>query len=197
LRFAGKLHTWNDERGFGFIRPLEGGDDVFVHVSSLPGGTRPSQDAALTFEVALDRAGRKKAIHVRLQQQEAAALAADRLRGRQESRPEPLRAGRDRHRSTGVRMGVLALVGLCAFSWYAYTQQRARSTAQGARNVPASVSAPAHAAPAPTFSCDGRRYCSEMRSCAEAQFFLKNCPGTEMDGDRDGIPCEQQWCTGR
>jgi hypothetical protein len=29
----------------------------------------------------------------------------------------------------------------------------------------------------------------------EATFFLRNCPGTKMDGNRDGIPCEQQWCT--
>jgi endonuclease YncB( thermonuclease family) len=42
--------------------------------------------------------------------------------------------------------------------------------------------------------CDGRRYCSQMTSCEEATWFLKNCPGTKMDGDRDGVPCETQWC---
>jgi hypothetical protein len=42
--------------------------------------------------------------------------------------------------------------------------------------------------------CDGRTRCSQMTSCAEATWFLKNCPGVEMDGDRDGIPCERQWC---
>lgn len=45
------------------------------------------------------------------------------------------------------------------------------------------------------FSCDGRQYCSQMRSCAEAKYFLANCPGVKMDGDRDGIPCEEQWCS--
>ena len=25
---------------------------------------------------------------------------------------------------------------------------------------------------------------------AEAEYFVKNCPNTKMDGDRDGIPCE-------
>jgi hypothetical protein len=44
------------------------------------------------------------------------------------------------------------------------------------------------------FKCDGRKYCSQMTSCEEATFFLKNCPGVEMDGDNDGIPCEKQWC---
>lgn len=46
-----------------------------------------------------------------------------------------------------------------------------------------------------SFSCDGRRYCTQMKSCAEAKYFLANCPGVKMDGDKDGIPCEEQWCT--
>jgi hypothetical protein len=44
------------------------------------------------------------------------------------------------------------------------------------------------------FRCDGRTRCSQMTSCAEARFFLNNCPNTEMDGDGDRIPCEDQWC---
>jgi len=35
------------------------------------------------------------------------------------------------------------------------------------------------------FRCDGRTYCSQMRSCEEATFFIRNCPGTKMDGDRE------------
>lgn len=61
------------------------------------------------------------------------------------------------------------------------------------------ASAPAAALPAPPrepgFRCDGRQYCSQMRSCAEARYFLTHCPDTHMDGNRDGVPCEQQWCT--
>ena len=44
------------------------------------------------------------------------------------------------------------------------------------------------------FRCDGRTRCSQMKSCEEATFFIRNCPGTKMDGDRDGVPCERQWC---
>jgi len=43
---------------------------------------------------------------------------------------------------------------------------------------------------ASSYSCDGRQYCSQMTSRAEAEFFVKNCPNTRMDGDYDGIPCE-------
>ena len=40
------------------------------------------------------------------------------------------------------------------------------------------------------FRCDGRQHCSQMNSRAEAEFFVRNCPDTKMDGDRDGEPCE-------
>ncbi|MEH8022342.1 excalibur calcium-binding domain-containing protein [Rheinheimera metallidurans] len=40
------------------------------------------------------------------------------------------------------------------------------------------------------FQCDGRQHCRQMTSRAEAEFFLRNCPNTKMDGDNDGVPCE-------
>ena len=48
--------------------------------------------------------------------------------------------------------------------------------------------------PAPRFACQGKQYCSQMTSCEEATFYLKNCPNVKIDGDGDGIPCEEQWC---
>jgi len=49
-------------------------------------------------------------------------------------------------------------------------------------------------APSQQFRCDGRTHCSQMSSCAEATYFLRNCPNTKMDGNNDGVPCERQWC---
>jgi hypothetical protein len=46
----------------------------------------------------------------------------------------------------------------------------------------------------PGFKCDGRTFCSQMTSCEEAKYFLHNCPNTKMDGNNDGVPCEEQWC---
>ncbi len=52
--------------------------------------------------------------------------------------------------------------------------------------------------PTPTdtthYSCAGKTMCTEMVSCNEAKFYLKNCPNVNIDGDLDGIPCEEQWC---
>ncbi len=63
--------------------------------------------------------------------------------------------------------------------------------------LPAVAGLPARAVAAPlvaAYRCDGRTHCSQMRSCDEARYFLGHCPGVKMDGDRDGIPCEDQWC---
>lgn len=92
---------------------------------------------------------------------------------------------------------VLALVGFLA--WFAYGKYQARtSPADGTDRAPtlAVSTDPVLPAPAadPEFACDGRTYCSQMRSCAEATFFLRHCPSTKMDGNHDGVPCERQWC---
>lgn len=60
--------------------------------------------------------------------------------------------------------------------------------------TPPLATAPARVAES-AFRCDGRTHCSQMRSCEEATYFLRNCPGVKMDGDHDGVPCEQQWCS--
>jgi endonuclease YncB( thermonuclease family) len=46
------------------------------------------------------------------------------------------------------------------------------------------------------FKCGTKRYCREMRSCAEARFYLEQCGLTRLDGDGDGVPCESV-CGGR
>ena len=41
-----------------------------------------------------------------------------------------------------------------------------------------------------SFSCESKRYCGEMGSCAEARYYLNQCGLTRLDGDGDGVPCE-------
>ena len=39
--------------------------------------------------------------------------------------------------------------------------------------------------------CGSKRTCGEMDSCAEAQFYLRQCGVHRLDGDSDGTPCEK------
>lgn len=61
-------------------------------------------------------------------------------------------------------------------------------------SAPANSTFSTENAPNKQFRCDGRTHCSQMTSCAEATYFLRNCPNTKMDGNNDGVPCERQWC---
>lgn len=73
--------------------------------------------------------------------------------------------------------------------------ERKRRAAAASASSGAQKEAPhARTAVSGGFSCDGRKHCSQMSSCREAKYFLANCPGVQMDGDRDGIPCEEQLC---
>ncbi|MDH3512281.1 MAG: thermonuclease family protein [Gammaproteobacteria bacterium] len=42
--------------------------------------------------------------------------------------------------------------------------------------------------------CADKKYCRQMRSCAEALFYLRECGVTSLDGDNDGLPCEAKLC---
>jgi Excalibur calcium-binding domain len=97
------------------------------------------------------------------------------------------------------RLILIVLLGLLAWQGYAKYQSNraARAVSQGGAEAADRSRSPAperESTPAGQYKCDGRTRCSQMTSCAEATFFLKNCPGVKMDGNNDGVPCEKQWC---
>ena len=62
----GTLKNWNDQQGFGFIRPQQGGAEVFAHISALRGERRPVAGDAVLYVAGHDPKGRLRAEHVRL-----------------------------------------------------------------------------------------------------------------------------------
>lgn len=182
---TGTLKSWNDERGFGFIAPSGGGAELFVHISAFPrGGPRPSIGEVLTYEIGRGKNGQPQA--VRIARKSTAAGTATR---------RPARRHYDAPRRTllGALVPLLLAGGGALAYWYFTSDSDPIST------IPLTAPQPYRAMrqpDAPAFQCDGRVYCSQMTSCAEARYFLSHCPGTKMDGDNDGVPCEQQWCAG-
>jgi cold shock CspA family protein len=178
MRTEGTLTKWNDDRGFGFITPTQGGPEVFVHVSAFPkDGRRPTIGERLTFEIETDSAGKKRAKNLLCP-------------GRPSVRPARQSMSRRRSEKPGFFGRVIPLVVVVALGLYGYSEYSRRVAPQSAVTAPSSDQIASSA-----FHCDGRIHCSQMTSCAEATFFLRNCPNVQMDGNHDGVPCEQQWCT--
>ncbi|SEK32532.1 cold-shock protein [Parapedobacter koreensis] len=59
----GVVKFFNETKGFGFITPIGGGEDVFVHVSGLIDKIREKDD--VSFEIAKGKKG-LNAVNVRL-----------------------------------------------------------------------------------------------------------------------------------
>lgn len=203
-RFTGTLKTWNDAKGFGFLTPTQGGQDIFVHVSALPKGTgapRPGQ--AFTFEIELNREGKKRAVKVQHPGQSAAPVqprAADRLLSAP-ARPSPRRGKGLSPWAVGVLLLSTAGFIYAKFSGRLDDANNAAEAPDAPAIMEQPLPMPRTAAPVSpvlnTYRCDGRTRCPQMTSCAEARFFLANCPDVKMDGNGDGEPCEDQWCTGQ
>lgn len=186
MRLSGTLRSWNDDRGFGFIAPTHGGAEIFVHLTAFPrDGTRPTIGEKLSYELGRGKNRKPQAMKVVRQ----AMVGTSREDFAREQKADRRPAGR------GRLIGLLLLLALVAYGYKQYE----RSTSLH-RRTPESAPIPEMASrqvPVPTDArCDGRTHCSQMTSCAEAKYFLKHCPGTQMDGNHDGIPCERQWCTG-
>jgi cold shock CspA family protein len=176
---SGAIKSWNADRGFGFIQPHDGGADVFVHISELPrGGSPPVVGEQVFFELGRGKDGRIQAVKV--------------WRKGEDHSPRPAKS---RRRSSRSRWGsgavIVVVLGVVSLNAYQKRQQVTEATPRLTEMSP--VETPKDAT---TFRCDGRTHCPQMTSCDEAMFFLRNCPGTKMDGDMDGIPCEDQWCQG-
>lgn len=65
---SGTVKWFNATKGFGFIAPDDGGNDVFVHISAVErsGLTGLADDQKVTFDLEDGRDGRKMAGNIQL-----------------------------------------------------------------------------------------------------------------------------------
>jgi cold shock CspA family protein len=187
-RYTGCLKKWNTERGFGFIVADDGGAELFVHISAFArNGPPPVVGEVLSFEVEPDRDGKKHAVR--------ASRPGDQVGKPRAARHQPHHMSHG-DEGSGFFIKLISAALVCAIAWYGYSVYSTRA-AKFDSSLPALPAAfRSSKLPLPAgFRCDGRSMCSQMTSCTEATLFLQNCSGMQMDGNGDGVPCEQQWCT--
>jgi uncharacterized membrane protein YsdA (DUF1294 family)/cold shock CspA family protein len=64
-RYQGKISSWKDAEGFGFITPNGGGPAVFVHIKSFADrGTRPAGNEIVTYHLSTNEKGQPRAENV-------------------------------------------------------------------------------------------------------------------------------------
>lgn len=186
MRTHGTLKKWNEDRGFGFISPSQG-DEIFVHISAFPrDGIRPRINELISFEVEPGSKGKMQAVRV----VRPAGLVKRHAMPRQAANLRRSHSSISRSKYSLIGILLVATVGTCA-----YLIAGNSVPVVSPFIAPPNISGAAAKPPTRTnFKCDGRTMCSQMNSCAEATYFLQNCPTVKMDGDNDGRPCEQQLC---
>lgn len=170
----GQLKSWNDSKGFGFIQSESLGRDIFVHISALKSMSRkPKAGDIIYFSVERQPDGKDRATNCSIE-----GVLPLRTTHR---KPLPIKKSKTVGKLTYVFV-ILAVV---------YGYQKLNSKTDNPISSPTiKPQIIEQRMPTYNFSCDGRQYCSHMTSREEAEFFIQNCPNTKMDGDGDGIPCE-------
>lgn len=200
----GTLVRWNTEKGFGFIKPETGDNqDVFIHISTLKHMARkPIVGDEILFHRENQPDGKVKAVKASI---EGVAVVSNTIRPASHT-GQHHRNSQSHHdenyRSSPVLGRLIILIILLGVGIFGYKQYQKMTATPVLTNEnieqmewTPTVSKPSSINLQPQFRCEaGKTHCSQMRSCAEATFYIRNCPGTEMDGDGDGVPCERQFC---
>lgn len=68
MRQSGTVKFFNEQKGFGFIKPDNGGNDIFVHITALQqsGLLNLTEGMRISFETEPDKRGKgPKAVQLR------------------------------------------------------------------------------------------------------------------------------------
>lgn len=200
----GKIKSYHAERGFGFIAIDGEAKDLFFHIKDLPNrNIEPTLGEKLKFVIVEDARKLKAEQIVRINVKtetirhtpQSRALANESLQKRKQVSRNKKQGGNKFFNMlfSLIILGIVVVV-LKPFIFGIYERETLRHQDSTVVQTVVSQSStqPAVSTVRP-YTCDGRTHCSQMRSYEEAVFFINNCPGTKMDGNHDGRPCEKQF----
>ena len=128
MRLEGTIKSWNDERGFGFIEPVQGGQEIFVHAKAFRvGNGRPQAGQYVSFEIELGPQGKKRAKEVELVRVAGVRRESrDQRDASQRDLPGPRgRAPPTRFHTSMKSLILVVVLGIIGWSAYGRYQERA------------------------------------------------------------------------
>ncbi|MCK4842933.1 MAG: excalibur calcium-binding domain-containing protein [Methylococcales bacterium] len=194
--YKGQLIRWNENKGFGFISPENGKRDIFIHISALKRMSRkPIVGDVIFYQIHTDNTGKSRAVNARIE-----GVAAIKAKERKNNR--------DAYKKDNWFVQIIFVIIIVIVGFEGYKKFKSHQVISSPEIVPISDIYKEEILPPEIesqiqdmsgdyrekYECNGKTHCSQMTSCEEATFYQNNCPGTKMDGDGDGIPCENQWC---
>jgi cold shock CspA family protein len=183
----GKLIKWDKNKGFGFIHLNNQKNGMFIHISALKKMSRPPiVGDIILYEIHTDNKGEKRAVNAKI---EGVLSRAEKVRKNVRKNLSAKTPPKSSLYEKLIFVGFI-IVGVGAYIHFSKQDGSPKIYNKTPNRTPVVSSTPV--VRESLFSCNGKVHCSEMSSCAEARYYQNNCPGTKMDGDGDGIPCERQ-----
>jgi len=194
----GVLFTWKDEKGFGFILPEKGGENIFIHINEFGKiSRRPKVGDIIYYHLKTTQKGKYSAYNAIIegvQSHNRTATADNSKSGNKRvstNAKKPKRLSR-KPKQKKMPFGNIIAVLIVFFMVFVYGISKIQMSSPSPQiEVPQMETAPL-SSQSQKYHCAGKVHCSEMDSCAEARYYLRHCPNVKIDGDGDGKPCEQR-----
>jgi len=206
----GKLIRWVDDKGFGFIKQENNQNDLFIHISALKGMSRkPVIGDTIHYAVGTNSNAKVRAVNAKIEgvSQTLTPTPLKHKNTHKETSTVNSRTKKvelPRHFSAANKkvyrnstkpqkssnfLPIIVAIGIAVFLYNKFLIDKGVvAQAQAKPQIPAQPIKPIE-----RFHCESKVWCTEMSSYEEAVFYIRNCPGTKMDGDGDGQPCERQF----
>ena len=193
----GKLVRWIDDKGFGFIKPENGKEDIFIHISALRGMSRkPVIGDVIHYQISFDAKGKARAVNAKIEGVSQASTLTPLEQVHKTTRSSAVNERPYRNLTTRASkpqksfslFPILIVIGAAIFVYHKVSKEKTFIN-----QIKTSTVETQPVEQKEQFQCQGKVWCSQMSSYEEAVFYLRNCPGTKMDGDGDGDPCERQF----